>query len=232
MDTSAKAHVFVSDLDAPGLTPADDHHLRRVLRLHPGDVVTAGDGAGRWRRCRLGVGLEAVSDIETEARPDPELTVAFALVKGERPEWVVQKLTELGIDRIVPFVAARSVVRWDDRKIAHNHDRFVTVARLAAMQSRRPWLPVVEDVRDFAAIAARQGVALADGGGSPPSLAHPIVAVGPEGGWSEAERARRLPAVRLADTVLRAETAAIVAGSMLAALRIGLVCEGTTAPGD
>ena len=46
--------------------------------------------------------------------PQPEITIAFALVKGERPEWVVQKLTEVGVDRIVPFVAERSVVQWDD----------------------------------------------------------------------------------------------------------------------
>ncbi|HEY3144570.1 MAG TPA: RsmE family RNA methyltransferase [Acidimicrobiales bacterium] len=222
---SAKAHVFVDDLAAPSLSEDDHRHLSRVLRLAPGDEVTVADGHGRWRPCRLtaGVELEPIGDPVADPRPEPTLTVAFALVKGERPELVVQKLTELGVDRIVPFVAARSVVRWDEAKSERNVRRLATIAREAAMQSRRTWLPVVAPVADFAAVAALPGAALADPSGTPLRLSTPTVLVGPEGGWSHSERNVALPVVRLGEHVLRAETAALTAGALLGALRSGLV---------
>ena len=70
-----------------------------------------------------------------------------------RPELVVQKLTEIGVDHIVPFVADRSIVRWDPDKAAHHHARLQKVAREAAMQSRRAWLPEVAEVTNFGAVA-------------------------------------------------------------------------------
>jgi 16S rRNA (uracil1498-N3)-methyltransferase len=217
----AKAHAFVVDLAAPELAEADRHHLERVLRLRAGEAVTVSDGRGRWRACRVAAAGELVVDgpVVTADEPRPLLTVAFALVKGERPEWVVQKLTELGIDRVVPFVAERSVVRWDEGKAARNHERFVQVAREASMQSRRVWLPAVDAVTSFRAAAALPGAALADRGGERPSLATPTLLVGPEGGWSEAERATPLRCVGLGPTVLRAETAAVAAGVHLANAR-------------
>jgi 16S rRNA (uracil1498-N3)-methyltransferase len=219
VEPAGKAHVFVEDLGALELADDDHHHLSRVLRLRPGDELTASDGAGRWRRCRFGSPLEPVGEIEVDDPPQPEITIAFALVKGERPEWVVQKLTEVGVDRIVPFVAERSVVQWDDDKAARNHARLLTVAREAAMQSRRAWLPEVEQITTFAQAASRAGAALADRGGAPPSLDHPMLLVGPEGGWSDRERGAGLATIRLGPTVLRAETAAIVAAAALSGLR-------------
>ncbi|MEY2420838.1 MAG: rRNA (uracil1498-N3)-methyltransferase [Acidimicrobiaceae bacterium] len=211
--------MFVTDLDALELSEGDHHHLARVLRLRPGDELTASDGVGRWRRCRFGTPLEPIGNIERDTVPTPEITVAFALVKGERPEWVVQKLTEVGVDRIVPFIAERSVVLWEGDKAVRNHTRLVTVAREAAMQSRRSWLPEVEPIAAFTDLASRAGAALADRGGDAPTLRHPVVLIGPEGGWSDRERATDLPTIGLGPTVLRAETAAIVAGSALAGLR-------------
>jgi 16S rRNA (uracil1498-N3)-methyltransferase len=123
---------------------------------------------------------------------------------------------------MVPFMADRSVVRWDEDKSVRNHTRLVTVAREAAMQSRRSWLPAVEPVAVFDDLARRAGAALAERGGRPPTLARPMLLVGPEGGWSERERGAGLPAVGLGPTVLRAETAAIVAGVALCGLRSAL----------
>lgn len=158
------------------------------------------------------------------ARPTPAVGVGFALVKGQKPELVVQKLTELGVDRIQPLVAARSVVRWDGDKAGAALARWQKVAREAAMQSRRPWVPVVDTVVPFAAVAsAAHGACRADAEGGPVSLDRPLVLVGPEGGWTDDERAVDLPVVGLGDGVLRAETAAIVAGALLTALRAGLV---------
>jgi RsmE family RNA methyltransferase len=91
------------------------------------------------------------------------------------------------------------------------------------MQSRRSWLPRIEPLRSFSDVAVLGNVALADPAGSAPSLACPAIIVGPEGGWSQAERTSKLPRVRLASTVLRTETAAVAAGALLVALRDGLV---------
>lgn len=226
----AAAHVFVADLDAPVLDPQDRHHLARALRLRPGEPVTVSDGAGRWRLCRFGTELELDGPVEVAARPAPALTVAFAPVRGSGPtgrsEWVVGKLTELGVDRIIPFVAERSVLRWDGPRAARQGERLMMAARQAAMQSRRCWLPEVVSLAQVSDVCSLPGAAMADQGGSPPTLAHPVVLVGPEGGWSPAERDRGHLRVGLGEHVLRAETAAIAAGVVLAALRAGLVAPG------
>jgi 16S rRNA (uracil1498-N3)-methyltransferase len=221
------AHAFVDDPEVPELSADDRHHLERVLRVRRGEAVTVSDGAGRWRRCRLGAGgvLEPEGDVEVVPRPRPALTVAFALTKGERPELAVQKLTELGIDRIVPFVAERSVVRWEGERAARNVTRLRRVAREAGVQARLAYLPSVADLTDFPSVAVISGAARCDPGGDPPRLDHPTLLVGPEGGWADAEREVSLPTVALGPTVLRSDTAAIAAGAVLNALRAGVVVE-------
>ena len=219
MEPAGKAHAFVVDVEHPELEDHDRHHLERVLRLRAGDLLTIADGAGRWREVRFGVELEPTGVVEIAERPAPEITIGFALVKGGRPELVVQKLTEIGVDRVIPFVAERSVVQWEGDKAVRNHARLTTVAREAAMQSRRSWLPVVEPLTSFAEVAARPGATRADRGGEPPTLERPILLVGPEGGWSDSEREVGGPTVGLGSTVLRAETAAIVAAAVLCGFR-------------
>jgi 16S rRNA (uracil1498-N3)-methyltransferase len=228
---TARAHAFVDDLDRPRLSAEDHHHLARVVRLRHGDSVTVSDGAGKWRGARLGAGpeLEAATDAVADRRPAPPITVAFALVKGERPELTVQKLTELGVDRLIPFVAERGVVRWDATKIERQAGRLADIARHAAMQCRRTWLPQIDRATTFAEVAGLPGAALADLGGDPPSLRRSTVLVGPEGGWAPSEQAAGLPRVRIGANVLRAETAAITIGALLSALRAELVQEATNA---
>lgn len=225
-EVRSAAHLFVAELERPEIAEVDRHHLERVLRLRAGETVTVSDGRGGLRVCTYveGGSLEPVGDASVEPPPSPSIGVGFALVKSEKPEWIVQKLTELGVDRIVPFVAARSIVRWDEAKAARNLERLRRVAIEAAMQSRRRWLPTIEAVASFADVAAGEGVALADADGEPPSLARPTILVGPEGGWSDAERvAGSGRFVRFGRTVLRAETAAIAAGVLLSGLRESVV---------
>jgi 16S rRNA (uracil1498-N3)-methyltransferase len=221
------SHAFVDDLAAPVLAPDDRHHLERVLRIRTGAPITVSDGHGRWRLVRFGPDLEPLGPTELDPAPQPPITIGFALVKGERPELIVQKLTELGVDRVAPFVADRCVVRWDTGRAARHHARLVRIAREAAMQSRRTRLPEIEPLTTFAHLAARPCAALATSGGDAPGLDRPIVLIGPEGGWSPAERARGLPEVGLSPLVLRAETAAIAAGAILAAMRCNLHADGT-----
>jgi 16S rRNA (uracil1498-N3)-methyltransferase len=224
---SVVAHTFVERLDQPELAEGEWHHLQRVRRLRDGEVITVGDGSGRWRAVRLGPVLEPCGSIVTDPAPHPRLTVAFAPAKGDRPEWVVQKLTELGVDRIVPLRAERGVVRWDDERAPRQVERLQRVAREAAAQSRRTWLPEVTTPVDLAQALRWGAVSIADAGapglGESPSLARPAVLVGPEGGWSEQERRLAaelgVPVVELGPHVLRAETAAVAAGVLLVAAR-------------
>ena len=234
MTAKPAAWVFVSDLDELRLGPSDVHHLSRVLRLRRGEEVGASDGAGRWRLCEVAaagggdVRLEPVGPVGADDPPQPTITVGFSLVKGDRPELVVQKLTELGVDRILPLAAARSVVRWDADRSARGVARFRQVAREAAMQARRTRLPEVAPVTPVAAAARAVGAAgglCEQGGDEPLSLRRPALLVGPEGGWDPAEAACGLPTVGLGPTTLRAETAAIAAGVLLCALRSATVGE-------
>jgi 16S rRNA (uracil1498-N3)-methyltransferase len=221
--------TFVADLERPELGPDDRHHLERVLRVRAGDPIVLGDGAGRWRPARLGADVEPRGPVESAPRPEPALTVGFALVKAGKPELVVQKLTELGVDRIVPFRAARSVVRWDAGRAAKAAGRLRSVARAAAQQCHRPWLPEVAEVSQLGELLTLAGAALADRSGDAPSLARPVVLVGPEGGWApeemDAAAKAGVPRVALGGHVLRAETAAVTAGALLTALRSALIGE-------
>ena len=218
-------HVFVTAIDPPVLADDDRHHLARVLRVRPGDALTVSDGAGRWRQCRFGDELEVAGDIIEVPAPQPALTIGFALVKGDRPELIVQKLTELGVDVIAPFVAERSVVRWDHDRAARHVERLRKVAREASMQSRRVYLPTVASAVAFSEVleGARGPVALAQRGGSQPSLRCHTVLIGPEGGWSPNELSSSCQLLSFGDQVLRAETASITVAAVLTALRSGLV---------
>jgi 16S rRNA (uracil1498-N3)-methyltransferase len=211
--------VFVDDVEAPQLGPEDRHHLERVLRLRSGAPITVGDGRGRFRPARLGPAVEPTGPVVDVPAAVPALTVGFALSKGDKPELVVQKLTELGIDRIVPFRAARSVVRWDDAKAAKAVERLRLVARSAAAQCHRPWLPQVAEVASLADLLAEPGVAVVDRGGGPLPAGTPTLLVGPEGGWEPGEVPAGVTRVGLGAHVLRAETAAIAAGVRLTADR-------------
>ena len=138
----------------------------------------------------------------------------------------MSKLTELGVDRILPVIAARSVVRWEPDRVGGHLERLRRVARESAMQSRRAWLPEVMDPETLAELVSRHDpgtLALAEPGGDPPSLAHPTVLVGPEGGWTDEEVAMVACRIGLGDQILRVETAAITLGALLGALRSGLL---------
>lgn len=217
-------HVLVADIGAPVLEAATFHHLSRVRRLRAGSAVTVTDGRGGWRAAAF-VGTEALEPVGAVAvtpRPEHEVTVAFGLTKGVKPDWTVQKLTEIGVDRIVPFRAERSVVQWDESKAAAHRTRMESIARAALEQCHRVWLPEIEGVATVAELAAR-GAVRADRGGSPLQPGQRFVAVGPEGGWSDAERTVLTSSISLGEHVLRAETAAITAGMVLCTIRSGLV---------
>jgi 16S rRNA (uracil1498-N3)-methyltransferase len=221
--------------DALVVDGEDGHHLQRVRRLRPGEVVTAADGEGRWRpyavedassgRIRLG----ALGPARTEPTLVPGLAVAFALTKGEKPETVVARLTELGVERILLLDSRHAAVRWTPNRVAPALERLRRVARGAALQCRRARLPVVEGPQRVVDLAGQPGLVLADPGGTgPAALPVPttggwLAAVGPEGGFApeELEMLASAPRLALGPHVLRAETAAVAVAAVLATLRHG-----------
>lgn len=202
------------------------HHLVRVRRLRADETVTITDGQGRWRTARVTPsGLAPLGAVETEPVPSSQLELLVAVPKQDRPEWIVQKATELGVDRIVLLHADRSVVRWDAERAAKQLGRLRTVAAEALMQSRRVRLPeVVGPVPTALALeedltSGSTPVVLAEPGGRPLGPHDHRVAIGPEGGWSAAELALASTTVSLGEHVLRVETAAITACVLMQALR-------------
>ena len=218
------AHVFVQSLDAPSLSDDDQHHLLKVLRIKSTDQITVSNGVGGWITASLTKDGEVrtTSELFVVELPKWSLCIAFAPVKGEKPELIVQKLTELGIDEIIPLApTSRSVVRWDGAKAEKQTGRLQRVANEASMQSRRVWLPVVHPVTQLADLVSRSEVAFAEPGGVEVAAVHRTIVVGPEGGFAPDELDGSVSRVSLGESVLRAETAAIVAGALMTRCRRG-----------
>lgn len=212
-------HVFVDSIDDPIVGSDDLAHLTRALRMRDDEPLTVSDGDGRWCRARFATDGRIRLDgevVSVAPRPDP-LTIAFSLVKGQKPELVIQKLTELGIDEIVVLVADRSVVKWDETKVERAFERWHRISREASMQSHRVRLPRLSGPLRAVEWLAKGDVAAAHFGGGSIGPSHRSIAIGPEGGWSPEEIGVASQTVSLGDTVLRAETAAISAATLLSA---------------
>lgn len=217
---SAAAHVFVDDagLDGAGPIPLDEptaHHLRRVLRLRPGAEVTVTDGRGRWCPTVLADSFEHVEPtgpVEVEVRVVDPFTIATAIPKGDRVEILVQKVTELGADRVVLLHTDRSVVRWDPDRSERNRARLQRIADEACRQSRRVWSVVVEGPVDARSVLPN--AVIAEPGGRNLTQRDDLMAIGPEGGWTDREIELATASVDLGSTILRTETAAIAAATL------------------
>ena len=218
--------------DRAALTGEHARHLARVLRARPGmefDIATG-------ERLRRGT-VVSVNDDRVEFELGEELpravessvTVLLAVIKFDRFEWAVEKLTELGVRSVVPLLAART-----DRHLAtaamKRAERWRRIAREASEQSRRLAPPEVGDpqkLKDALKIAADCRLVLAETeeetsltSAIPNDAAVSIaIAVGPEGGWTETELAQFKSAgwrtVTLGNNILRAETAAIAAAAVI-----------------
>lgn len=236
---AAAAHVFVDALVDPcTIDGPDGHHLERVRRLQPGERVTAADDTGAWRiyeiraTARGSLVLAAVGPVQHEAPPGVEITLAAALTKAGLDD-VVGAVTEIGVAGVIPLRTERTVVRWDPARAERVVERLGTLAREAAMQSRRTRIPVIHPAADFATFASaatmEPGLIVADHTGVPagslvvPATARWTVVVGPEGGFSDEEFDAFGPAPRLSvgPNVLRATTAPVAVVAVLAALAAG-----------
>jgi 16S rRNA (uracil1498-N3)-methyltransferase len=222
---STSAHVLVGAHTLVGartiwIDDDTEHHLRKVLRLRDGEPVSVTDGAGSWCLSVASISgnrlrLEPTSQVVTEAAPTRSVTIAAAMPKGDRLDWMVQKVTELGIDRLVLLHADRSVARWKPDRVEHQLARLRRVADEALRQSRRVVRLTIDP--PLPAVDVLGGYVIAEPGGRRLVSADTAVAVGPEGGWSEAELSVAGDRVDLGSTILRTETAAIALSTLCVA---------------
>ncbi len=214
------------------------HHLRDVLRLPAGEIVEVFDETGASGRGRIAsvtpAGVSVEVDEITPARANGlYLTIAAAVPKAARADWMIEKLSELGVDALVPLSTRRSVVL--PRGLG-KLDRWRRLAAESAEQSARTGVMRIEPLTELPVIIER---AKSAGGAlwhlSLDEDAVPIlqlisplpgtltVFVGPEGGWtteeSDAFRAAQIVPVRLTRTILRVETAAVAAAAIIQAVR-------------
>lgn len=207
------------------ITGEDAHHLTRVLRVEAGQKYEITDNARVWL-ATVATARKSVVEFEVEEELDagPEtaaVTLCLALIKFDRFEWAVEKATELGVARVIPFDATRSdkgLLEGARKRV----ERWRRIAKEASEQSRRLRAPEIADpVRFGEALGAeaRHRVWLDERPGAPPLLRafapgaddSVALAVGPEGGWTDEERSALEAAgwtgASLGPSVLRAETA-------------------------
>jgi 16S rRNA (uracil1498-N3)-methyltransferase len=210
-------------------------HVTRVLRLRPGAPLTlfngrGGEFAGRIEAARGDAVTVAVAEASATERESPLLlTLAQGVSRGERMDLIVQKATELGVARLLPLLTERSVVRLDAKAAARKLAHWRGIAIAACEQSGRNRLPSLTEpleLREFLAGKAEDGTRLLLSPGAALGIADVprpagavTVLIGPEGGLSAEEQERAVAAgflgVRLGPRVLRTETAAIAALSLL-----------------
>jgi 16S rRNA (uracil1498-N3)-methyltransferase len=235
------AHFFLDEtLRAENCVPgavvsvggSEAKHAVTVSRIRPGEQLQLGNGAGLMLRGTVVAATAAeltleISEATVAVAPTPRIRLAQALAKGDRDELAIQAATELGVDGVIPWAAARSVSRWEGAKLAKGRERWASITREATKQSIRPWLPEVCELastKQLAALAgstrmllleptasARLTEAAASIALDTTSEADIVLVVGPEGGIAPAEldlltEAGATP-VRLGDTVLRTSTA-------------------------
>ncbi len=217
------------------VTGDEAHHAVAVRRLRVGEAVVLTDGLGRSVTGTVASTGKRVFTVEVVTltdvpAPDPVVTVVQAVPKGDRGELAVEVLTEVGVARIVPWAAARSVAVWKGERGAKSLSRWRSTAREAAKQSRRGWFPEVAElvasatVAELVAAADLAVVLHEDASESLASLAVPatgsiVVVVGPEGGLTDDEvaafEAAGAHGVRLGSEVLRTSTAGVAAVAAL-----------------
>jgi 16S rRNA (uracil1498-N3)-methyltransferase len=127
----------------------DRHHIVKVMRMEIGDQIICVDPDGRQALCKLAeiTDERVVADVVQWKEEDSELPISVAIAsglpKGDKLEWIIQKGTELGAHQFIPYTAARSVVKWDDKKAAKKVERWQKIAKEAAEQSHRVMVPEI-----------------------------------------------------------------------------------------
>lgn len=207
------------------------HHLA-VTRISPTEEFDLVDGRGtRVTGILAGSGTVGVRSVTVESPSQLQVTVAQALIKGDRLERALEMMTEVGAAAFIPWAADHSVVKWTSEKAHRNREKWLTTIRAATEQSRRSYVPQVDPLMNSADLFTRFSefdhvIVLEEYGGQNPSERERInrgsvlVIVGPEGGLSSSERSlfssgTNSVSLTLGTGVLRSATAGVVAISHL-----------------
>ncbi|MBH0203574.1 MAG: 16S rRNA (uracil(1498)-N(3))-methyltransferase [Nitrospira sp.] len=214
-------------------------HLRDSLRITVGETLWLNHGQGAKFRVEItDVSKHAVTgrileSIHEPPRQAPRLILGQSLLKGEKMDWVVQKATELGVSEVVPVESQHSVVQLKADRVDHQLARWRRIALEAAQQSEQWRIPTIAAPHSLSALLASQAIdtrmlMLAERreGTSLQTVTLPqdatgsvLLLIGPEGGWSKEEMGKadqaRVEPITLGQQILRSETAAIAAISIL-----------------
>lgn len=234
------APLFLVDAAVIGADPitldgTEGRHAAVVMRLRVGERVDVADGVGSVATCqvisvasmslRLKVLGRSVAPVAA-----PRVVVVQAIPKGDRGETACEVMTEAGVDEIVPWAAARSIVEWRGARGAKALDRWRSTSRAAAKQSRRAWLPQISELATTSEVAARLraaslGIVLHESselplaGISVPAAGEVVIVIGPEGSITDEELAEfaaaGAPSYRLGSSILRTSTAGVVAAAVV-----------------
>lgn len=224
-----KEKIIISDIK-------DIRHLKKVLRLESGDKIVLFDETGREftglidRANQETVSVRIIGQGKRADKASLKLTLACAIPKGNRMDEIVDKLTQLGVSRIIPFISERVIVNLDDKRRHARIERWRRIARASASQSQRNTLPAIDSISNLNEVLGQfrgfdlklvptilgERKSLKDIFGKS-KFKEVMVLIGPEGDFTKAEieqaRASGFVPVTLGETVLRVETAAIaVAG--------------------
>lgn len=223
------------------ITGDDARHIARVMRGKPGDKVIASDGAGREAVVEIDtIGTDEITAIIVEPLPQTgepwiKVDIAQSLPKGDKMETVIQKCTEIGAVSFIPFLSERTIVQYDDRKEEKRISRWNKIAKEAAEQAHRSMIPLVKQPLKWKELLAsfagydlicicyekEHGQQLRDilqpfaAGLDRAQIYKVLVAIGPEGGFTEEEvqaaEAAGAVSVGLGARILRTETAGMAA---------------------
>ena len=237
--------LFIGEVE---LDENQAHHVRDVLRLTAGTTVEVFDDIGATARGTLAFYEDQRAAVHVERVEAPSVvtmrwTVASAVPKGNRADWLIEKLSELGTSRFIPLSADRSVVVPEGR---NKLQRWARLAEESAKQSRRPGVMSIDDVTDVTdaieQLGDGDGWYLSTTAGAAPIarlIAQPLptsltLFIGPEGGWTDGEIHRfeqaGLTGVALTATILRVETAAVAAAAIVGAAVAGASSPSSSAP--
>jgi 16S rRNA (uracil1498-N3)-methyltransferase len=220
------------------LSGQDARHISHVLRLKPGEVIEVAGASGQ-------IGLARIERVENDqviayveslktggAEPPVSIILAQGLPKADKMEFIVQKAVELGVSAIAPMACEHSVVRYDSKKAAARVERWQSIAREAAKQSKRDNIPAVAPIRELKQVLQEcpdgTTIIMLYEGKTPVCLrqalrqsaaASYLLLIGPEGGFSQAEvelcQQFGGQSVTLGPRILRTETASLAAVSII-----------------
>ncbi|MDY0405528.1 16S rRNA (uracil(1498)-N(3))-methyltransferase [Virgibacillus sp. 179-BFC.A HS] len=225
------------DTDRLCITGQDAHHISHVMRCKPGDEVICSHPDGKAAACKITeikeneVILLVMQWLDRDAELPIAVTIAQGLPKADKMELILQKGTELGASAFIPFKAQRSVVKWDDKKMAKKMDRFAKIVKEASEQSHRNKIPKLHEQMninqlilesksyDICIFAYEEEAKVANFNSFSTIVKkmnkgqRMLVCIGPEGGFTTEEvqllKKNGFFPVRLGPRILRTETAAM-----------------------